>query len=294
MTKNCSAMHLKIKIIQIRQFSSQNHPNRVTLNHILHLVQVSTSLDLNKVSKQSVAVYWDPLSAAVWAKVCERLAESMRVEPSREWIHGTHQTGKPEDHLPNGRRYDVSSQECEAFFWGSTQDKPWYGCRMIWICHDMKEYLKNNSLWKHLILTPKHHNHHTLFLLKQKKRLKQRKRPRNLKPSTCLVPFNQVPAFKASFLHWKMTSNGEVKQSDWKARWDVVIFSSSRKQRKKHIWHNLDASNRLKINSKKHILRENLPMTQLGGPIVRCWLGVSHCCWSLSKDKRIPPPLLCP
>lgn len=35
---------------------------------------------------------------------------------------------------------------------------------------------------------------------------------------------------------------------------------------KKHIWHNLDKSNRLKINNKKHILRKNLPITQLGGP----------------------------
>lgn len=142
MTKNCSAVHLKIKIIQIRQFSSQNHPNRVTLNHILHLVQVSTSLDLNKVSKQSVAVYWDPLSAAVWAKVCERLAESMRVEPSREWIHGTHQTGKPEDHLSYGRRYDVGSQDCEAFFLiphktSHDMDAEWSGFAMIW-----------RSIWK--------------------------------------------------------------------------------------------------------------------------------------------------
>ena len=89
-----------------------------------------------QVSKQSVAVYWDPLSAAVWAKVCERLAESMRVEPSKEWIHGTHQTGKPEDHLPKylGRGYDVSlPRSVKHFFWVPQKEKPWWsGFAMIW------------------------------------------------------------------------------------------------------------------------------------------------------------------
>ena len=217
-----------------------------------------------------------PLSAAVWAKVCERLAESMRVEPSREWIHGTHQTGKPEDHLPKylGRGYDVFlPRSVKQFLLASTKknshhmDAEWSGFAMIW-----------RSIWIWNKRNAWNNNEKNLEIWN----------PQRVWFPSMRYLLSRLPSSTGK---WPPTarSSGATRKSN------AMLFSHlPGSNGKKHIWHNLDASNRLKINSKKHILRENLPMTQLGGPIVRCWLGVSHCCWSLSKDKRIPPPLLCP